>query len=367
MKEIFISYRRSDSNELVGRLCDHLIKRYGKRAVFRDVLAISPGENFDEAISNALEDTIIFIPIIGDDWLTVTDQNGTRRLDSETDFVRREIKFALDNERRIVPMLIQDASIPKKEELPESLAELTDWNALELRDDPDFGNDLKRLYETIDPHLPFSKLRLLLNGYLEILQEASHFLAALLDSLRRRPFIFCGLMLLITSFFLSRYFVYSRPSDTVHQYFNELGTHQLDSAWDRFDDRLRKKYWKKIETFKKSYATFASPPDLEVIFEGKTWNPIGTWLSDKRTYQVRYSVEERFTREDLEPDIQWQNRLWLQIQHRNEYPQLMNGSLPSDRKYLTLNRYFDELWELNLIEGEWRIARIERKIQGLKD
>ena len=367
MKEIFVSYRRSDSNELVGRLCDHLVKRYGKRAVFRDVLTISPGENFDEAISNALEDTIIFIPIIGDDWLTVTDHTGKRRLESKSDFVRREVEFAIRNDRKIVPMLVQETAMPAKEDLPDSLADLTDWNALELRDDPDFGNDLKRLYATIDPDLPFSKLRLLLNGYLELLQEASHFLAAFVDSLRRRPLIFGGMLLLIASFFLSRHLVFSRPGNTVNSYFNELGTHQLDSAWDRFDDRLRPKYWKKIETFKKSYATFSSPPDLEVTYEGSTWNPVSAWLSKKRTYRVRYSVEERFTREDLEPDIQWQNRLWLQIQHRNEYPQLISGSLPSDRKYLTLNRYFDELWELNLVDEKWRIARIERKIQGLKD
>jgi hypothetical protein len=36
MPSIFISYRISDSNDITGRICDHLRQRFGAEEVFRD-------------------------------------------------------------------------------------------------------------------------------------------------------------------------------------------------------------------------------------------------------------------------------------------------------------------------------------------
>src|SRR5262245_57856220 len=40
---IFISYRRADSEHIVGRLCEHLVRRHGADAVFKDLDKIAAG------------------------------------------------------------------------------------------------------------------------------------------------------------------------------------------------------------------------------------------------------------------------------------------------------------------------------------
>lgn len=45
MPKIFISYRRSDSEDIAGRICDRLATHLGKKSIFFDVDATSFGED----------------------------------------------------------------------------------------------------------------------------------------------------------------------------------------------------------------------------------------------------------------------------------------------------------------------------------
>lgn len=47
MPTVFLSYRRSDTGGEAGRLADTLQHKLGQRFVFRDVVGISPGDQFD--------------------------------------------------------------------------------------------------------------------------------------------------------------------------------------------------------------------------------------------------------------------------------------------------------------------------------
>jgi hypothetical protein len=54
-------------------------------------------------ISTAVGSCDVLLALIGDQWLTVTDDNGRRRLEAPGDFVRVEIEAALTRNVRVIP------------------------------------------------------------------------------------------------------------------------------------------------------------------------------------------------------------------------------------------------------------------------
>ena len=135
MTRIFINYRRDDCPAHAGRLADTLEARFGKESVFMDVDTIDLGVDFVERIEQAIGDCDIVLALIGDEWLTVTDHKGQRRLDDPNDFVRLEISTALAREHvRVIPVLVEGAQIPTAEDLPDALTPLARRNGIELTD-----------------------------------------------------------------------------------------------------------------------------------------------------------------------------------------------------------------------------------------
>lgn len=128
---IFISYRRNDAPGHAGRLSDRLVEHFGRDRIFMDIDTIEPGEDFVTVIENAVGSCEILIAIIGRNWLSA---NGTGRLNNPNDFVRLEIATALRRNIRVIPVLVEQAGVPKQEDLPEDLAKLTRRNAIELSD-----------------------------------------------------------------------------------------------------------------------------------------------------------------------------------------------------------------------------------------
>lgn len=146
MPRIFVSYRRSDSGAFTGRIHDHLKVRFGANNVFRDVYNIPAGSDFRTVLHNEVGATDICLVIIGPQWLNVTDAQGKRRLDDPNDFVRIEVEEALKNPKtRVIPVLVDNASMPVAEELPTSMKELAYRNAVKVRTDPDFPHDMEIL------------------------------------------------------------------------------------------------------------------------------------------------------------------------------------------------------------------------------
>jgi TIR domain len=148
MPKIFISYRRDDSGGWAGRLYDRLSQHFGRDNVFMDITAIEPGLDFVEVIQEAVASCDILIAVIGRQWLTVTDASGQRRLNNPEDFVRLEVGAALGRNIRVIPALVQNASMPRSTDLPESLQKLARRNALEISDTR-FHQDTDRLIEVL--------------------------------------------------------------------------------------------------------------------------------------------------------------------------------------------------------------------------
>jgi hypothetical protein len=83
------------------------------------------------------------LAIIGPEWLSIENEGGVRRLTERTDYVRQEISKALKNQKSVIPVLINGAVIPDKNELPNSIAALTRYQAFTLSDD--LEEDAKKL------------------------------------------------------------------------------------------------------------------------------------------------------------------------------------------------------------------------------
>jgi tetratricopeptide (TPR) repeat protein len=161
---IFISYRREDAAGDAGRLADHLHRRFGKNQVFLDIDTIDPGTDFVQVLHESLQETAAVLVVIGPRWTSVRDAGGIRRLDSEKDFVRREVEEALGRSIPVVPVLVQGATMPRAEDLPASLASLATRQAATL-DHAEFHDDAERLCDRLatmlgtDPSTPWSRLR----------------------------------------------------------------------------------------------------------------------------------------------------------------------------------------------------------------
>ena len=157
MPNIFISYRREDSLGHTGRLFDRLGKHFGKAHVFMDIAGIEPGVDFVEAIDKAVGSCDVFVVVIGKQWLNATDADGRRRLDNPEDFIRLELATALKRNIRVIPVLVQGATAPGSENLPEDLRMLSRRQAQEVSDnrwDFDVGELIKTIEKALKPKYP---------------------------------------------------------------------------------------------------------------------------------------------------------------------------------------------------------------------
>jgi hypothetical protein len=148
-QRIFISYRRDDSRGYAGRLQGDLSRRYTEEHVFRDV-EIPPGADFGEYITGLVDKCNVVLAIIGPRWLDARDREGERRIDDPQDWVRLEIERALARDGvEVIPVLVDGARLPPREELPESLLGLRRRNAFELSDSR-WDYDLDQLGKHLD-------------------------------------------------------------------------------------------------------------------------------------------------------------------------------------------------------------------------
>ena len=146
---IFISYRRLDSGETVGRIHDHLLEAFEEERVFLDVDDQVGGEDYRRVIERALDRTDVVLAVIGTHWLDVTDREGRRRLDNPDDLVRIELETALAKSLKVVPLLVEGAPMPAAADVPPSLRPLCYRTAMPVRPDPDFPLDIRRLVQAL--------------------------------------------------------------------------------------------------------------------------------------------------------------------------------------------------------------------------
>jgi hypothetical protein len=125
-KCIFLNYRRDQSEWPTGRLHDRLVEVFGRSRIFTDVDSIPPGQDFTKVLEAAVGSCRVLLAVIGKDWTDALDEGGRRRLENPHDWVRFEIESALRRPGvRVIPVLIDGAAMPRAEELPGELAQLS--------------------------------------------------------------------------------------------------------------------------------------------------------------------------------------------------------------------------------------------------
>jgi tetratricopeptide (TPR) repeat protein len=132
MAGIFVSYRRDDAADAAGRICDHLVDRFGEQ-VFFDVDAVPPGVDFVQLLESEVAKCDVLIAVIGPRWLTIQDHQGQPRLQNPGDFVRIEIAAALARNVAVFPVLVGGAAMPRADDLVDDLKLLARRQAFQLQ------------------------------------------------------------------------------------------------------------------------------------------------------------------------------------------------------------------------------------------
>lgn len=136
----FISYRRADSfitTDEQGKpdlvLLERIraaLQKVGFSDVFIDLRGgIGSGTHYEGRIYRAIETCDLFIPVIGTRWLERMKDNIEQ---GHRDVLVREIRSAIDLEKLIIPVLVDDARMPALEELPDEISELHFKNAVRV-------------------------------------------------------------------------------------------------------------------------------------------------------------------------------------------------------------------------------------------
>lgn len=130
---VFINYRSSDDKLAVDLLDKELCGRLGERAVFRDDRSLLAGVEFAPELLTNVRRAKVLLAMIGERWEDTLDRDGRRRLDNESDWVRREIAEALANRVHVVPVLVGARRKLEEATLPEDIRAIAGRQFLHLR------------------------------------------------------------------------------------------------------------------------------------------------------------------------------------------------------------------------------------------
>jgi hypothetical protein len=143
LTNIFISYRREENKYQARMIFDAF--QNANVSVFYDVDSIPLGRDFRETIMTQVQKCDVLLALVGHDWARCLDpKTKLPRLENADDFVRIEIGTALNRGIPVVPVLLDDAPLPKTDQLPNDLRNLFDRQA-EFISFRTFDDDVKRL------------------------------------------------------------------------------------------------------------------------------------------------------------------------------------------------------------------------------
>jgi len=158
-EKIFISYRQSDTQSEASKLKENLEEVFGEYNVFFDIETLEPGLNFADAIEKTIQQSHIFLVLIGPAWTEVKDANGNLRLFNEDDWVRREVAMALSLNGRgttVIPILVKNATQISKQKLPDNIKALVDVQWAEISSKR-WKNDVENLIQVLKKITPHSE------------------------------------------------------------------------------------------------------------------------------------------------------------------------------------------------------------------
>ena len=130
---IFISYRRADTAPIARAVLQFLERVPVVRKIFLDVVDIEIGREFKKVIRGDLVQATHVFLLVGAQWAGPIGPSGRSRLFDEQDMVRMEAALALRSDVRLVPVLVDGATVPNVDYLPDDLKLLPSQHAFALR------------------------------------------------------------------------------------------------------------------------------------------------------------------------------------------------------------------------------------------
>jgi SIR2-like domain/TIR domain len=147
---VFISYRRSDASSASRQLATELKARFGPEDVFLDTLDMTAGVEWKTDTIERVRTSDVVLAVIGPQWVTTADSRARRgALDPAEDVVRLEIETAFTNGAMVIPVLVDEATMPARESLPRPFRPLADVQAQTLRH-TSWDRDVDALAEALD-------------------------------------------------------------------------------------------------------------------------------------------------------------------------------------------------------------------------
>jgi hypothetical protein len=147
--KVFISYRRDSARWQAREIYRALKQVLPSDHVFMDVDSIPVGVDFVEYLEGWVDRCDIMLALIGAEWADAIDpKTGRRRLENAHDFMRIEVRKGLARGIPVVPILLDGATIPDPEQLPDDLQRLIRRNA-EFIDHRTIEPDVERLIKKL--------------------------------------------------------------------------------------------------------------------------------------------------------------------------------------------------------------------------
>lgn len=152
--DVFINYRSADAAFGAAAAYELLAERFGRDRIFLDNQSIALGADYPRSLRSALESMHVLLVLIGPRWLDVDPAGGRQLLiERDGDWVRREIRRALEREVPVVPVLLDGVSLPDPARLPRDVRRLVQHQSAQIRH-RDLGADVDRLARRIARVLP---------------------------------------------------------------------------------------------------------------------------------------------------------------------------------------------------------------------
>ena len=129
--KIFLNYRRADAEAWADRLFERLIMQFPRENVFLDIDGNIPiGFPWAKWLDQQVGQCDLMLVLIGRTWVP---EFSARSAPGQRDYVRVEIESALARNIPVVPVFLGDAPVPSPADLPPSIQQLMDLQAVRLQ------------------------------------------------------------------------------------------------------------------------------------------------------------------------------------------------------------------------------------------
>ncbi|KDN21774.1 TIR domain-containing protein [Amycolatopsis rifamycinica] len=149
MSEVFVNYRVREDSGYATLLHRELERRFGPGSAFLAAQSVRAGDDFVQEVFSRLRECSVLLALIGEHWSVSA---------TGPDWVRREIAEALAARTRVIPVLVDDAELPREADLPGEIADLAHCQAVRLRH-YSFEADLSALVDELAQTVPALRRR----------------------------------------------------------------------------------------------------------------------------------------------------------------------------------------------------------------